>query len=61
MDEHVCIGNNEESGACFSEDRTHRFSLHRKWDERKPVAFLLLNPSIALDLERMSKDFTLIL
>jgi len=43
-----CFSGIQTIGACFSENRTHRFSLSRIWDESKPnVGFLLLNPSIA--------------
>lgn len=36
------------SGALFSEDRTHRYLLWRIWDDEKPlIAWLMLNPSIA--------------
>lgn len=47
MADHRCPSFTEERGACFSEDRTHRFYLYRKWREGNGVAFLMLNPSIA--------------
>lgn len=37
-----------ESGAVFSPDRAHRYTLWRKWDHTKPpVNFVCLNPSTA--------------
>lgn len=36
------------NGAILSKDRTHRYSLWRKWDENKPcILFIGLNPSRA--------------
>jgi hypothetical protein len=42
-----CYPLNSNQGACFSEDRKHRYLLWRKWSENPGIAFLLLNPSIA--------------
>ncbi|MFN8296760.1 MAG: DUF1643 domain-containing protein [Chitinophagales bacterium] len=40
------------TGASFSHDRTHRYSLWRIWDENKPlVMFIGLNPSTANENE----------
>ena len=39
---------NEPSGAVFTDDRTHRLYLWRRWNEQKPwVMFIGLNPSTA--------------
>jgi len=39
---------NEPSGAVFTDERTHRLYLWRRWDKEKPsVMFIGLNPSTA--------------
>ena len=39
------------NGAVFSEDRTYRYTLWRKWGEGPVVHFVLLNPSTANEID----------